>query len=89
VKDRQGLHRSKFDRHLIMYKKKAMAHTHICPNCGTQWECGEANYQDECGKPTRTLCLRCWSLSAVNAPPRKPAPESAHAGKKTKLRRAS
>jgi hypothetical protein len=41
-----------------------MAHMHECPNCGERWECGEANYQDECPYPTRVLCLKCWSRSA-------------------------
>lgn len=59
-----------------------MAHQHECPKCGKQWECGEANYQDECPYPTRTLCTKCWSLAA-GAPPRPSAPpEPAHAGKK-------
>jgi hypothetical protein len=47
-----------------------MAHIHECPNCGEQWECGEANYQDECPYPTRVLCLKCWSRNA-------PAPREA------------
>jgi hypothetical protein len=47
-----------------------MAHMHTCPNCGERWECGEANYQDECPYPTRVLCLKCWARSA-------PAPREA------------
>src|SRR5712691_4272049 len=39
-------------------------HTHQCPRCGTTWECGEANYQDECPYPTSTLCIRCWAQAA-------------------------
>lgn len=59
-----------------------MAHQHECPNCGKRWECGEANYQDECPYPTRTLCTKCWSLTAGGAPQTKTPPEPAHAGKK-------
>ncbi len=55
-----------------------MAHMHECPNCGVQWECGDANYQDECPYPTRTLCMKCWSLAAGAAPVPKSAPVSAH-----------
>jgi hypothetical protein len=36
-------------------------HTHECPRCGTKWECGEANYQDVCPYPIKTLCTRCWA----------------------------
>jgi hypothetical protein len=38
-----------------------MAHIHECPRCGATWECGEANYQDECPYPTSKLCLKCWA----------------------------
>jgi hypothetical protein len=38
-----------------------MTHTHECPRCGTKWECGDANYQDECPYPTKTLCVKCWA----------------------------
>src|SRR5207253_1387762 len=38
-----------------------ITHTHQCPRCGTTWECGEANYQDECPYPNSTLCIRCWA----------------------------
>jgi RNA polymerase-binding transcription factor DksA len=27
---------------------KLSSHIHECPRCGMKWECGEANYQDEC-----------------------------------------
>ena len=37
------------------------SHTHECPRCGTKWECGEANYQDECPYPLETLCMKCWA----------------------------
>jgi hypothetical protein len=40
---------------------KLSTHTHECPCCGTKWECGEANYQDECPYPIKTLCTKCWS----------------------------
>ena len=59
-----------------------MAHVHTCPNCGAQWECGDANYQDECAKPTRTLCLRCWSITAGGASGAKREPATAHATKR-------
>jgi len=59
-----------------------MTHMHECPNCGERWECGEANYQDECPYPTRVLCLKCWSLAAGNSPSRKKAAEPAPAVKK-------
>lgn len=36
-------------------------HTHQCPCCGAKWECGEANYQDECPYPINTVCTKCWS----------------------------
>jgi hypothetical protein len=38
-----------------------MPHIHECPQCGTKWECGDANYQDECPFPIRHLCLKCWA----------------------------
>lgn len=38
-----------------------MSHTHECPSCRARWECGEANYQDECPYPTEILCIRCWA----------------------------
>src|SRR2546427_12120219 len=41
-----------------------ITHTHQCPRCGTTWECGEANYQDECPYPNSTLCIRCWAQAA-------------------------
>jgi len=41
-----------------------MAHMHECPNCGAQWECGDANYQDECPYATRVLCTVCWARGA-------------------------
>ena len=37
------------------------SHTHECPRCGMRWECGEANYQDECSYPIKTLCTKCWA----------------------------
>src|SRR5215470_11754907 len=40
---------------------KLSTHTHECPRCGTKWECGEANYQDECPYPIKTLCTKCWA----------------------------
>jgi hypothetical protein len=40
---------------------KLSAHTHECPRCGAKWECGEANYQDECPYPLKTLCTKCWA----------------------------
>jgi hypothetical protein len=33
-------------------------HTHECPRCGAKWECGEANYQDECPYPIKTRCTK-------------------------------
>ncbi len=59
-----------------------MTHMHECPNCGVTWECGEANYQDECPYPTRVLCLKCWSLAAGHSPSRKNAVEPALMEKK-------
>jgi hypothetical protein len=38
---------------------KLSTHTHECPRCGMKWECGEANYQDECPYPLKTLCTKC------------------------------
>jgi hypothetical protein len=35
-------------------------HTHECPRCGAKWECGEANYQDECPYPIKAYCTKCW-----------------------------
>jgi hypothetical protein len=32
---------------------KLSTHTHECPCCGAKWECGEANYQDECPYPNQ------------------------------------
>jgi hypothetical protein len=43
---------------------RPMTHTHECPRCGAKWECGEANYQDECPYPTKTLCVKCWASAA-------------------------
>ncbi len=40
---------------------KLSTHTHECPRCGAKWECGEANYQDECPYPIKTLCTKCWA----------------------------
>jgi hypothetical protein len=40
---------------------KLSTHTHECPCCGAKWECGEANYQDECPYPIKTLCTKCWA----------------------------
>ncbi len=40
---------------------KLSSHTHECPRCGAKWECGEANYQDECPYPIKTLCTKCWA----------------------------
>ena len=40
---------------------KLSTHTHECPRCGVKWECGEANYQDECPYPISILCTRCWA----------------------------
>jgi len=37
------------------------SHTHECPRCGMRWECGEANYQDECSYAIKTLCTKCWA----------------------------
>ncbi len=62
-----------------------MAHKHECPKCGKRWECGEANYQDECPYPTRTLCTQCWSLAAGAAPLPKTSPENAVHAEKKKL----
>ncbi len=59
-----------------------MAHEHECPNCGERWECGEANYQDECPYPTRVLCLKCWSRSA-------PAPSTPRGVNKATWQRAA
>src|SRR3989442_9621487 len=49
-----------------------ITHTHQCPRCGTSWECGEANYQDECAYPTRTFCTNGW---AQEVPRDAPLPE--------------
>ena len=35
------------------------SHTHECPRCGMRWECGEANYQDECPYRIKTHCTKC------------------------------
>jgi hypothetical protein len=40
---------------------KLSSHTHECPRCGMRWECGGANYQDECPYPIKTLCTKCWA----------------------------
>lgn len=48
-----------------------MTHMHECPNCGAQWECGDANYQDECPYPTRVLCTVCWARAATSDPQRR------------------
>jgi len=40
---------------------KLSTHTHECPRCAEKWECGEANYQDECPYPIKTLCTKCWA----------------------------
>jgi hypothetical protein len=48
---------------------KLSTHIHECPCCGVKWECGEANYQDECPYPINTRCTNCWS----NQTPRKEA----------------
>ena len=40
---------------------KLSTHTHECPRCGAKWECGEANYQEECPYPIKTLCTKCWA----------------------------
>ena len=45
-------------------------HTHECPRCGAKWECGEANYQDECPYPIKTLCMKCWSKQTPQKAPR-------------------
>jgi len=44
-------------------------HTHECPRCGTRWECGEANYQDECPYPIKTHCTKCWAQGPARAAP--------------------
>jgi len=31
---------------------------------GMRWECGEANCQDECPYPIKTLCTKCWGEEA-------------------------
>ena len=43
-------------------------HTHECPRCGAKWECGEANYQDECPHPVKTLCTKCWATQKPEKP---------------------
>jgi hypothetical protein len=55
-----------------------MTHMHECPSCGATWECGEANYQDECPYPTRVLCLKCWSINAGRAGATSPIPVYTH-----------
>jgi hypothetical protein len=52
-----------------------MEHMRQCPQCGAQWECGDANYQDECPFPTGILCLKCWArrLPAAKATAKKKA----------------
>jgi len=48
---------------------KLSTHTHECPRCGAKWECGEANYQDECPYPIKTVCTKCWAQAVPrNAP---------------------
>src|SRR6266446_5250893 len=46
---------------------KLSTHTHECPRCGMHWECGEANYQDECPYPLKTLCTKCWAQGPARA----------------------
>ena len=46
---------------------KLSTHTHECPRCGMRWECGEANYQDECPYPLKTLCTKCWAQGPARA----------------------
>src|ERR1700694_1344923 len=31
------------------------------PALRSEVECGEANYQDECPYPIKTLCTKCWA----------------------------
>jgi hypothetical protein len=53
-----GVHYAVAERGLL---DELSTHTHECPRCVAKWECGEANYQDECPYPTRTLCTKCWA----------------------------
>src|SRR6266849_3172413 len=43
------------------FMSELSTHTHECPRCGAQWQCGEANYQDECPYPIKTICTKCWA----------------------------
>jgi hypothetical protein len=52
---------------------KLTSHAHECPRCHTTWECGEANYQDECPYPLQTPCLKCWADPERSSAPAKPA----------------
>src|SRR5450631_3411307 len=47
-----------FDFGVATYRRQSFSE---CPRCGISWDCGEANYQDECPYPTRTLCTKCWA----------------------------
>ncbi len=46
---------------------KLSTHTHECPRCGAKWKCGEANFQDECPYPIKTLCTKCWAQGPARA----------------------
>jgi hypothetical protein len=61
-----------------------MAHVHECPTCGKRWECGDANYQDECPYPTRTLCIQCWARAGAPTSVQRDSPAGKSAGKMTK-----
>jgi len=43
-----------------------MPHTHECPQCGSKWECGDANYQDECPFSTEALCMKCLARGTAD-----------------------
>jgi hypothetical protein len=59
---------------------KLASHTHECPRCHRKWECGEANYQDECPYPLETLCIRCFSDPTWEVAPVKQAKATNHGG---------
>ena len=46
-----------------------MPHTHDCPKCGATWECGDANYQDECAFSNEALCTKCWATTSSTVNP--------------------
>src|SRR6266849_4873763 len=54
--------------HLRTTVGKLSTHTHECRRCGMKWECGEANYQDECPYPIKTLCTKCWAQAVPKTP---------------------